>query len=238
MLWLAGLAEHVPANLKYRLSWLRGAYVCALRAGSPTVTVNVGDCSFRWQIDQLTSQRHLRGTYEPYMQEVVRRFVHSGSLVYDIGAHAGFHSLFAASLGGVVFAFEPNPGNAASLSRQVAMNPSLRITVQELALGDFNGTAHFDTSGSPAESRIAHTGRVRVEVRTIDSLDLPAPSFMKVDVEGMEAAVLKGAWRTIRQSRPVIAIDYADDRTLPDAAALLGTIGYRVLEGPPVLCLP
>jgi len=182
------------------------------------------------------------GTYEPHMQEAFCKYVRSGSVVFDIGAHAGFHSLFCGLLvrpGGQVFAFEPNPVSHASLSEQVRNNPGLRITVLSIALSDSAGTANFDAS-MDCQSKLTEIGNVTVEVNMIDGLvgQIPAPHTIKIDVEGHEERVLRGGMKTLAKYRPVVLVDWNDDMTLQCVSALLAPIGYRILPGPPVIALP
>jgi hypothetical protein len=65
-----------------------------------------------------------------------------------------------------------------------------------------------------------------IEIRTLDSYDLPSKptiAVMKVDVEGSEALVIRGAEATIRKHRPIIAMEALGE----DAEPLLGSFGYR-----------
>ena len=240
---IALLAASLPSSVKYRLGWARPAYVRLMRLWQPLIEVETRAGKITWQIDALTSQRHLLGTYEPHMQDAFCKYVQSGSVVFDIGAHAGFHSLFCGLLvrpAGQVFAFEPNPISNISLSEQVRKNPGLGITVLPVALSDFSGTATFDAS-MDSQSRLAETGEVMVKVDTIDRLvaaEIPAPNIIKIDVEGHEERVLKGSMETLARYRPVVLVDWNDSMTFQSVSALLAPLGYHVLSGPPVTALP
>jgi hypothetical protein len=73
---------------------------------------------------------------------------------------------------------------------------------------------------------------VPVRVVALDDLDLPAPAFVKVDVEGSEVAVLDGAARLLREARPVLVVETHE--TNAEVADRLEALGYRLenLDGP------
>ena len=240
---LAEIAAKLPSSVKYKMGRWKPLYTRAMRLGQSSVIVETSAGQLRWRIDALTSQEFLRGTYEPYMQDAFLRYVHPGNTVFDIGAHAGFHSVFCGLLVGAagrVFAFEPNPISRHSLEGQLRLNQTLRLAVVPYALGDTVGLADFDaTRGS--ESSITSTGTSKVEMRTLDSLvpvELPVPDVIKIDVEGEEGKVLRGSLKTLSKFRPIVLCDYNDDKTLSILAGNLLPLDYEVSPGPPVVGIP
>jgi FkbM family methyltransferase len=218
-----------------------------LRAGNDTATVRLGNgAELRWRIDTLTTQSILLGTYEPYMQAALAKFLRPGAVFFDIGAHAGFHSFFAATLVGKtgrVIAFEPNPSAQESIGRQIAANPRCPVTLLPYALLDRCEKAQFATESiSAAQAHINPNGDISVQCRTLDSCIAdrlaPVPSVIKIDVEGAEQFVLAGAMDTIRDHHPVVLCDYNDDSTLDVVRKMLGPLGYSVASGPPVIATP
>lgn len=240
---LATIAAKLPSSVKYRMPKLKPLYTRLMRLGQPSTVVETSVGQLRWRIDALTSQEFLRGTYEPYMQDAFRKYVNPGNTVFDIGAHAGFHSVFCGLLVGAtgrVLAFEPNPISRHSLEEQIRLNRTLRIEAVPYALSDTVGLAEFDaTQGS--QSRISPAGKYKVPMRTIDSLvpvELPIPNVIKIDVEGEEEKVLRGSLKTLSKFRPIVLCDYNDDKTLSTLAAVLRPLEYEVLAGPPVIAIP
>ena len=232
---LTSLAARVPSSIKYRLAWARGGYTRLLKLSEETAQITtLHGYTFRWKIDRLTSQEHLRGVYEPYMQDAFQRYVRSGMTVLDVGAHNGFHSLLLAAMGANVVSVEPNAEGRESLCQQSAVNQSLKVNVLPYALSDHNGTASLQPNG--AMSSLSEEG-VGVEMRTLDSLDL-VPNVIKIDVEGHEPSVLRGGVETIRKHRPVILCDFNDfdsDRELKEIAR---SFGYSVLAERLTILLP
>jgi FkbM family methyltransferase len=201
--------------------------------------------SLHWEIDDLTSQQFLRGTYEPYMQQAFIKYVRNGDVVYDVGAHAGYHSLFCSLLvgsTGKVCAFEPNPKNRLSISRQITLNLPNQVRLLPYALSDRVAVLRLDTSYGPSHSHISRLGDTEVGARTIDSLiadgSCPPPNVIKIDVEGHEHEVLLGALNTLRNHRPIVLCDYNDHHTPALVTNTLDPLSYTVRKGPPVIALP
>jgi FkbM family methyltransferase len=173
-----------------------------------------------------------------------------GSFV-DIGAHIGSHTLRAAKMVGEqgrVVAIEPNPIIAARLRDNIAASRWGNIHVQQVACaekagklrlfagGDFNtGTASLSL-----DHALAHGGPgnwFEVEVLPLDQilgpLALQRLDMIKVDTEGAETRVLRGAEASIRKYRPVLVLETVDGHlrkmgsSLPELEALLGDFGYR-----------
>lgn len=243
---LARIAAATPYSVKYRFRRLKPLYTGLMRIGQRVVVVETSAGRLRWRIDPLTSQTHLLGSYDVDTQEVFRRFLKNGSVVYDIGAHVGFFSLYCGLLvapDGCVIAFEPDPAARASLQSQVAENASLKIEVLPYAVSDHSGTLLLDTSCGSSQAFVSENGSVRVVAETIDSLvqqqRIPPPTLLKIDVEGHEHEVLKGALETIRRWRPVVLCDYNEGDTLGTVRQLLSPLGYEISAGrAPIVGVP
>jgi len=239
---LTELAAAMPSTVKYRMRGLKPLYTSMLAWRQPVIPVQTRVGQIIWNIDQLTNQQYLRGLHEPYMQECFLKFLRSGSIVYDVGAHSGFHSLFCGLITGPtgrVIAFEPDPVCVESLTRQVAANPHLCISIMPVALSDRVAKLRFLSCNGNGQSRIHPQGDVSVQATTIDILVgggvIPAPDAIKIDVEGYEGAVLIGAKETLLRHRPLVLCDYNDATTPDTIQKLLRPLGYRVLGEFPVI---
>ena len=159
----------------------------------------------------------------------------SGDVVWDVGAHHGYVTLCAArqvGATGSVHAFEPSERNRRLLSRHVAWNGFTNVVIHPFALSSYNGEATF---GGMDTSKMLHLGggTEPVEVRTADSLvasgAIPAPAFVKVDVEGAEAELLLGAGELLKKDvRLVIAMHSRE--VYQQCEALLRTAGNALVE--------
>jgi len=175
-------------------------------------------------------QIHYSGHSEPETASFVRRFVQPGMTVWDVGAHIGEYTLLAAHGAGVtgrVHAFEANPAMLRVLETNVALNGFTRVTCRGEAVSDRVGEAEFVVQRNSALSSLqgqgggrAVTGQATIRVPTT-TLDAHAaahgrPDLIKVDVEGAEILVLRGASALLEQpaaAAPVVIFEYSIDTT-------------------------
>jgi FkbM family methyltransferase len=157
------------------------------------------------------------GLFEPHVVEAMRHHVRPGAVAYDVGANVGYHTLYLADLvgpSGKVLAFEPNPSDHARLQWNVQANQARSVRILNQAVAAASGTVSFATFEVAGIHRIA-TGEVPADAKMIQvpavSLDdfvyahgNPTPDFIKIDVEGGEDEVLRGAARLLAAARPVI----------------------------------
>jgi len=143
----------------------------------------------------------------------------------DVGANMGIYAFAMAKHAGQVIAFEPNTDLWPFLRRFLGG----RVRLEDAALSDRAGLAEFrvvadNTGVATIEARnpLSMIDRPEtiatrtVATRTLDSFGLTGVSFIKIDVEGHEEAVLAGARETIRGNRPVVLVE-AEDRHSPGA---------------------
>lgn len=157
-------------------------------------------------------QNAFRGRYAYGDDEkFIRSLLRPGEVVFDVGANVGMVTLAAAAeVGevGQVYSFEPHPKVCSYLKSNVEMNSFGQVKVFNLALGEKSGKLHFTDMKQDDRNRINSDGDgegVEVEVKTLDevSAGVDEISLLKVDVEGYEKFVFKGAAETLRKSRVV-----------------------------------
>jgi FkbM family methyltransferase len=175
------------------------------------------------------------GSYE---QDKVRLFVQLTSpndVVYDLGANAGYYTLVAARLigpSGRVIAFEPVPRNLWYLRRHLKLNHVSNATLVPAAASATTGMAWFNPEGDSSMGHLSTEGTLQVPTVAIDELvgraNIEAPNVMKIDVEGAESELLRGAQRTLEQHRPVILLATHGDNVARACIALLKDLGYDI----------
>ena len=175
------------------------------------------------------------GTYELDKQAALKRFVQPGMTVYDIGAQAGFYTLFFSRLvgdRGRVFAFEPCPYEARFLLDHVRMNKLANVRIILAAAADRAGLVPMSTDRGMTQNRIHDDTDTALMVPSLnlDSLALPAPDLVKMDVEGAESAVLNGAQRTLREVRPVVFVALHSVQQREICGTLLRQSGYSIYD--------
>ena len=173
------------------------------------------------------------GTYERLAQRVFVEHVRPGSVVYDVGANAGFFSLLAsrrAGPAGSVYAFEPIERNLRYIEEHLRLNRVANVHVLPLAISDQNGVVRFAVAANPAMCGLSGEGGIEVQSATLDQLvkTIPAPSFIKMDIEGGEHAALAGAVEVLRTARPVVLLSEHGYVQHERCGKLLESLGYRV----------
>lgn len=170
----------------------------------------------------------LLGTYNQFETIVFKSLLHQGNVVIDVGTYVdGWHSLLASKLigdSGKVYAFEPSPAYLETFKKNIIRNDIHNILTFNLALSDKSGTVNFYDAGSgsslskdEAESHINKKIKpIQVETITLNDFvkwkEIKHIDFIKIDVEGWEMEVLKGATNILkRDDAPDIMIEVINE---------------------------
>lgn len=194
------------------------------------------------------------GHFEPDEVSVLKNIVKRDMLAVDIGANIGFYTLMLAGLvgdAGKVIAFEPVPDSRSKLSISVTRNRLDHIVqIESCALSSSNGQvqivhdidtiniggAHIseDAGLLPREGTVCHT----VTTRKLDEFQFNRRiDFIKMDVEGAEGLVVRGAVSTLRRDMPVMLVEFNDSQlravsklSSEALAAEYLALGYRLFK--------
>jgi FkbM family methyltransferase len=182
---------------------------------------------------------YLEGNYEPTVWRVLQSHFKPGSVFYDVGAHIGLFSLIAArNLGvqGSVFVFEPDPSNLQRIEEHASRN-RLALGIIPKAAWFTDGRMKFQRAcfqssmnrGAIAEDNLAAgESMIEVETVTLDSFgrEHALPSIIKIDVEGSEAAVLRGSEGIFRSAKPIVICEIHHAQAASDVTHWLEARGY------------
>ena len=192
-----------------------------------------------WQIHR----SFVYGSWEPEVVGMIKQQVTAGMRVLDLGAQSGFYSLLFSKLvgpQGSVIAFEPLPANYRLLEENLELNRITNVTVERSAVADRSGEINFDfpidepslVAGPVLEND--NRGTFRVPSVSIDDYiaqrRIPV-DFIKMDVEGAEGMVLRGAKRTLEEFHPILAIEiHSTGRESPPFSipVHLRELGYEI----------
>lgn len=163
-----------------------------------------------------------RGAYEPEVWHSLEAFCADAEVVWDIGAHVGGFTVSALCNSAVaeVHAFEPNPMHRNVLQTNLSLNPSRSIS-HFCALSDHQHTASLYLGPASNLGLTSLVSRPQsttcdVECSTVDHLvfeeRIPAPTLIKIDVEGWEDSVFKGAQRTLDRYPPKAIVFEAESQ--------------------------
>jgi FkbM family methyltransferase len=195
----------------------------------------------------------IEGRFDAELYDALAGLALRGNNIWDVGAHVGYHALgFAAQRpAAMVLCFEPNPANLARLHVNLGRNTDLasRIDVLPIAVGDRAGDltlvvsddvdsgasscSFLSGSHTPlADAACAAFTRTTVPVRAIDDIAADAerlpPALIKVDVEGAEMMVLRGARRLLASAPPMWLIEVHTIGLMFEVQELLSAADYRL----------
>jgi FkbM family methyltransferase len=165
--------------------------------------------------------------HEPKIRAFIMGHFKEDKIFVDIGANFGGYSVRAAAWDMKVYAFEPNPENVKIMEKNIEIN-HVAVNLFPFAIGATVGMARMSPNGG--FSRINPDGSIEVEMRTLDSFDLPGADLLKIDVEGYELEVLKGAKKTLEKFHPFIVIEmhyWAGARSEAELFQILSELGYK-----------
>jgi len=186
------------------------------------------------------------GEYCPAEWAALRQLVRPGMNVIEVGADMGSHSvdLARACAPGIFYAFEPQPRLFQIMAGNLALNEIGNALVYPDGCGEAEGEAvlpwiDYDKKANFGAISLAEEGEgLRVRIRTIDSLGLDQCGLIKIDVEGFEAGVLRGAADTIRRCRPYHIIGGSAFYSQQEVIDLIAVHDYRLFWHTPSLFSP
>ncbi|MBZ5593592.1 MAG: FkbM family methyltransferase [Acidobacteriia bacterium] len=245
--------EHWPVeSQKHGIEGL-APYLCGLSVLRPVRLQVEPGVSFLLDPRDLIGVSILRsGVWQPEIWDSISPVLSQGNVFLDVGAHIGYFSMKAAARVGKtgrVVAFEPNPETLKLLRENVAANQAQNVVVEPIACTDREQMLTLYAaagSNTGASSLARHNADISAENpprpypvrgRPIDDvvreLDLTRVDAIKIDVEGAEVGVLRGAVDTLKRFHPrlvieVVAQQLASFQTTPDdVAAVLRDAGYN-----------
>lgn len=192
------------------------------------------------------------GRYEVPKHDAIESLLKPGQVFVDVGVNKGDFTLLAAKLvgaGGAVLSFEPEAENCKWIRQSIELNGYKNARLFELALSDENGSAQLFIGKKSGwhtllpNQKNADQGAVTVKTQTLDSLlseqDFTRPiDMMKIDVEGAEVKVLRGARKTIAGSPNLIMfLDIHPHLGVnpQEVFAFLNELGFNVFQDSPPL---
>jgi len=170
------------------------------------------------------------GDFEPEVLSYFLRNIKPGMVIFDVGANIGYFTTIMAKLvgsGGKVHAFEPSRREFGSIKKTIGQNRQDNIVLNHSALSDKTGTVIMNIAKSENMAALNTIGnvshpaakegdfdQVEVQLDTIDNYittgGFQRVDLIKIDVEGAELMVLKGAEETLKRYRPQIICEFSD----------------------------
>lgn len=190
--------------------------------------------------------------FEGRLETFYRAFLKPGNVCIDVGAHEGRHMnpmLECIGDSGRMLAFEPIPALASKLADSVVgRGLEAWVTIHQVALADASGTSTFViATDAPAYSGLLErvydvptaTQKIEVTLAMLDEIfksDEPRLDYIKIDAEGAEWSILKGARATLERFRPIVSFEFGEASyrnygVVPEEVYdYFAGLGYRVFD--------
>ena len=174
------------------------------------------------------------------MESFFLGYLRDGDIVVVVGANIGWYTLICAKKAGEsgkVYAFEAHPGTFQYLIKNIRLNSLYNIRLFQSALGADHRKIRFSDDERDDMNRVISSGGMQVNVNTLDSFPIHEPQIelLKIDVEGFELFVLKGATELLKRTQTVLfevwqphMQHYGYDFT--DLFDLLIAAGFKILR--------
>lgn len=169
---------------------------------------------------------HNEKTWEPHISQLLKKHLQSGDTFVDVGANIGYHSIFVAKMlndNCTVHAFEPQNHLCAQMQTSIAENDIKSVEIHSHGLSYTNGSEKFvvydENIGSSSLlgdrniNPLSISDSYQIElVRLDDVIELDeAVKVIKIDVEGFEYDVLRGASAVIKRCMPVVIMEFSPE---------------------------
>jgi FkbM family methyltransferase len=237
--WL-GLDAHFIDGTRLQIAVLRLVENAHTSVEVPYVsTVDYADTRFRFYVadagDEIQGRHHARGIfYELGLLEYIRDVCPRGQIVVDAGANVGNHAIFFDKIIGAreVVVFEPNPIANAILLKNIALNDCRNINTRYMGYGLSDRSSRYAIGPLPCNNwggtrlTVDPTGLIHA-VRLDDVLGPFPVALIKIDVEGMEMEVLRGAENLVAAAAPILVVEVTPE-SAAEAASWLDAHGYRI----------
>ncbi|WP_246942871.1 FkbM family methyltransferase [Bacillus pinisoli] len=170
--------------------------------------------------------------YEKNVLEFFIDYIPVSAVIYDLGANIGNHTLYFSKYTNAekIFAFEPSKETYKLLDENIKRNQLKNVQALNLGVGNKTSKATLVANKeNMGASFLTLSDEGDIEVVSLDSLDLPSPDFMKIDVEGFEYQVLSGATKLLKETKPVIWIEIFEGN-YQEVDSLLYSLGYIQID--------
>lgn len=185
-----------------------------------TITLSIDDAN----IEKLYSSNKF------HEQDLLESINIDGGTVVDCGACVGNHSIFIAKFTKAdnVYAFEPVIDNYRHLIYNIVANSAMNIIPMQIGLSSTNAFNGFQLIKQGRWVQAALGGTGNIPVTTLDSYGFNDVTLIKIDVEGKECDVIKGAIETLSTYKPQLYVEAITPDALKSVMDLLTPLGYAV----------
>lgn len=206
---------------------------------SKFIVFNRADYKLRFFPSALSRSLWIKPQDRLITESIIRNILQPGEIMVDVGANIGT-TVIAGSLAvgavGKVIAFEPHPQTAKFLQGNVELNKLSNVEIHQAVIGEKKETVYFSSLPGDDQNKVVNKG-IAVEAYPLDHFasKLPNIKLLKIDVEGYELFVFKGAAKTLAKAA-VIMFEVDDEHftelgySTKDLVELLQQAGFKLYK--------
>jgi len=188
------------------------------------------------------------GEFSELELELFRQICKKGSIIIEVGANIGTHTMALSNFvgkSGRVYAFEPQRIVFQTLCANMALNSITNVEAFQVAVSDDEGSLLIPDFNYEVENnfggieldKFTH-GRKIPKVKLDNFLELDRLDFIKIDVEGMEQSVIKGAIKQIKKFKPILYVENDRVEKSKELLTIIRELGYNIYTHNPSLFNP
>lgn len=222
--------------------FLAKALSLATRGRPNIVTKSIDGLTYELHLDEvIDASIYFSGSFEKKIEDLMDDLVLPGATAIDIGANVGYHTVRLARNTGVngrVIAIEPTSWARVRLERNIELNGFENVLIQALGLStgeEGNISVSFQSSYPLSGVPINVAEQVRLTSLDIllEELNIEKVDFIKLDVDGYEEKVVRGALQTLQGNHPVLLVEVTPSAPLQEtcgALSILEELGYVLFD--------
>jgi FkbM family methyltransferase len=181
----------------------------------------------------------INGTpWEQHITFFLKRNLKKNSIFFDIGSNYGWHSITTSHLCEKIYSFEPQKYVFEIQKDNISQNNIDNIELYNIGIGNKNeyremNPINYNDSVNVGDLSVGIGGE-KIEIKTIDSLNIDKVDFIKIDVQGYEKFVLEGGTNTLNKNKPILIIEMENHQLkkfnydVTDLFNLIYDLGYYI----------
>ena len=170
---------------------------------------------------------------EPFQMDLAKNISSKSSICFDIGANVGLYTLLFARYSKNVYAFEPLPRNISYLYKTLEINKIKNAIIVPCAVADKNGLFWFQKGIDYSTGKLSDQGHQPMTCISLDEFIMKSnviPNVLKIDVEGAEFRVIKGAKNLLLKYKPILFLSTHGEEIKNNCLSYLKQLNYHHIK--------
>ena len=178
------------------------------------IDINIEGINYHLDLSEVIDNKVFYGNWEPETTAMFKRLLKQDMTFLDIGANMGYYTLLSGKIvgnKGRVIAFEPTSNGFERLETNVSLNKFKSVEIEKLGLSNKNKKIKANLRSSWKISGLVEPEKETIDMMKLDNYlairKIGRVDFIKIDVDGYEYEVLKGAKKTLETYKPILYLE-------------------------------